>query len=145
MKKRYEPTPEQLVKRAKLHELCKQIAAMPPNQRSLLAERAGGNILTCEGRRLSEHNCALIAAQGGTGCTIVGGFQQWKKQGRHVNAGEHGFSIWVPCNRKKETAENLAEDAENMFFIMRTIFDVSQTSETSTATEAQPAQELKAA
>jgi hypothetical protein len=140
MKKIYQPTPEQIAKRAKLRDLCKQIAAMSPEQRAALAAQAGGNILTCEGRQLSEHNCALIAAQGGAGCTIVGGFQQWRKQGRHVKAGEHGFSIWIPCNHKKETGANLAEDAGSMFFIMRSIFDVSQTAETVTAAPAAPIQ-----
>jgi len=143
---RYQPTPEQIERRKKLRELCKDIVKMSHEQRATLAAQAGGNIITCEGRQLSPHNCALIAFQGARGCTIVGGYQQWKKAGRQVEAGEHGFSIWIPMAQKKDTAENMGSDSEKLAFRLITVFDVSQTKETgSTQAAPEQVQELKAA
>ena len=102
---------------------------MSPERRQAMANSIGHKIMTCEHRQLSEFNTALIIDQGGCDYTIVGGYQQWRRAGRQVRAGEHGVSIWIPCNKKKETVENAAADADSLYFVMGTIFDVSQTDE----------------
>jgi hypothetical protein len=133
MKKRYTPTPEQIERRKKLRELCRSIAAMSPEHRQTLADQTCHNIITCEQRQLSVFNQVFIVKQGGTDCTIVGGYQQWKKAGRQVNKGEHGFAIWVPTGAPKQKEgeqQQETESEEDVSFMLATVFDVSQTSET---------------
>jgi len=117
-------------KRKKMKELCKKVANMPEDQRAALAERLP--IATCEGHILSFFNNALIMFQGGIACTLVGGFQQWKRQGRIVMKGQHGYIIFFPKfpkngNGEDEEIEN-TDDPEIRFYTT-TVFDVTQTTE----------------
>ena len=129
MTKKFEPTPEQKAKaderRRKFRELCGTISKMSDPERLALASKCLA--VNVEGHTLSPSNKVLIAYQF-DGATIVGGFNQWLKQGRHVKKGESGITIWVPVKNgaKKEEGK---EDAATGFF-MGTIFDVSQTEET---------------
>ena len=60
--------------------------------------------------------------------TIVGGFQQWKKVGKIVRNGEHGFLILVPSEQKDENEiDNYIADDEDIKFYSATVFDISQT------------------
>ncbi len=72
------------------------------------------------------------------GATRVGGFQTWKKLGRHVKKGERGIAILAPVvrrSRKEEEkdddgdGETKAEDKPKKAVGYRTVhvFDVSQT------------------
>jgi len=68
-------------RKEKFGALWKQVAAMPELERVQLAMRLG--IVTCEGHELSLCNTMLIALQNPT-ASIVGGFRQWLKHGRHA-------------------------------------------------------------
>ena len=69
----------------------------------------------------------MLAAQseGREAPSIVGGFQQWRKQGRMVRKGEHGYMIWIPTHRKEEGAPE--DDEGELNFIIGYVFDVTQT------------------
>lgn len=129
-------------RRRQMGELARRIAAMTDEQRAEMQKRMP-SIATIEGHALSFHNTAMIIMQNGEHATVVGGFRQWKKAGRFVRKGEHGFAIWAP--RKKKTAgEDTIEvsvseiDAdEDLSFLLVTVFDVSQTDELSAASDAQ--------
>ena len=66
--------------------------------------------------------------------SVVAGFQQWKKYNRFVKKGERGYLIAVPANIKKTETEQCsgiptgeADDPE--YFIYKSVFDISQTTE----------------
>ncbi len=81
---RREPTEEQKAaaqaRRERFRATVKTIAKMGDSERAELASRLSG-IATCEGHGLSLHNTLLLASQCPT-ATVVGGFQQWRRQGR---------------------------------------------------------------
>jgi len=119
-------------RKEKLRGIVKQIAAMTPENRQLLAMKVTG-IVTCEGRALSVHNQCMIAFQSPF-ATVIGGFQQWRRIGRQVRKGEHGFVIWAPAGEGKPVDETLQPPADNgkperKRFILVTMFDVAQTDE----------------
>jgi hypothetical protein len=114
-------------KRQKMQSLCRQLEAMSPEQRAEFSAKLP-YIATVEGRALSMHNTALCYWQGFRGDGIVGGFQQWKRNGRCVRKGQHGFSIWVPIGRKTKEADG-ESTTEGTGFILATMFDLSQTCE----------------
>jgi antirestriction protein ArdC len=135
MKRRREPTAEQRAKaqerREKFRALVKQIAAMTDEEREAIVQRVGA-VPTCEGRALSHVNTLLLISQ----CpkvSMVGGFRQWIRQGRHVRKGEKGHYIWIPKHKdedgKGETAEAAADEADKPNFVMGIVFDISQTDE----------------
>ena len=99
---RRQPTPEQKAKseerRERFRQLVKTLAEMPESQRFQFTMKVGA-VVTCEGHPLSPTNTSLCLMQRDN-ATIVGGFQQWLKQGRAVRKGEHGLSIWVPTQFK---------------------------------------------
>lgn len=115
---------------------CQRLAAMSEAERVALICGAGGAVMTCEGRALSEVNTALLIFQL-SGVSVVGGFRQWKKAGRCVKKGERGLSIWIPSARgggedegKREgeiSGRELAALAEGPRFLTGTVFDISQT------------------
>lgn len=111
-------------RKARFRAMVKQVADMTDAQRDTLAAKMIG-VINCEGRTLSPRNCCLVAMQCPT-ATIVGGFQQWIKQGRAVRKGETSISIWIPTARarKNEDGEKIGEDTG---FICGAIFDISQT------------------
>ena len=128
----YQPTAEDKAKavarRERFRVLCKQIAGMSEAQRAELAGRI--NPVSVEGRSLSAYNTHLIMLQNANS-TIVGGFAQWKKQGRSVRKGEHGLMILCPSSKRTatETDEEAKSKAAPLGFIMGTVFDISQTEE----------------
>jgi hypothetical protein len=125
-------TPE---KRDKIKLLRHRLANLTPEEREELTSR--GLIATVEGHVLSMHNTILVYLQSaGRTPSVVGGFQQWKRAGRSVKKGEHGFTIWFPGKKRDEDTE----DAEVNRFFTATVFDVSQTEETTAAgTKPEPA------
>ncbi len=128
-------TPEQTEKRdarrAKFSELVKRIGAMTEAERTHLAE-CMPCVVTVEGRTLSGGNLMLVSLQRPS-VTVVGGFNQWKAQGRSVRKGESGMMIWAPAGRKTQESPAAAseptalESSESPNFIMVTVFDISQT------------------
>ena len=110
-------------RRAKMRELARSVSAMTPDERNSLAARMP--VATIEGRTLSPFNCCFVTLQM-SGATIVGGFRQWRTAGRAVRKGERGLSLWVPL--KRETSEDNGE-ADDVRFMLGTVFDVSQTEE----------------
>lgn len=85
----------------------------------------------CAGlRSYSFHNTLLILAQGGSICA---GFNQWKKLGRHVKAGEKAVWILAPFVFKKkekqvnENGEEIEVETEHVYFSPVPVFDISQT------------------
>ena len=125
---RKQPTPEQKARaaerRAKLREIAQKISKLPEADRAALVDHWP---VTIEGHRLSLHNACMIALQGSA--TVVGGFQQWKKAGRSVRKGQHGFGIWVPIGLPKKTEANPEPNGANdpQGFTVGTVFDISQT------------------
>jgi hypothetical protein len=110
-------------RRQRMQAIAGKIAAMPEDARAALAAQCP--IVTIEGRALSIHNACMVAVQC-PNATIVGGFQQWRKAGRFVRKGEHGLAIWIPKLKTGDDAPADAESAER-WFILGTVFDVSQT------------------
>jgi len=132
-------TPEQKAqaeaRRAAFRALAKRIADMSEAERKVLAAQSLAT--TCEGHVLSMGNQMLVALQS-PGATLIGGFWQWKRVGRKVSKGQHGFMIWAPKTGGKGAADEAGSepaDAENrsreerMGFIPVTVFDISQTEE----------------
>lgn len=112
-------TPE---KRAKIKALRQRLARLSEEERRALTAR--GLIATVEGRTLSLHNTLLVYLQSnGHTPTVVGGFKQWRRTGRTVKRGEHGFTIWFPVGRKDEDDETVEVEK----FYTATVFDISQT------------------
>jgi antirestriction protein ArdC len=79
--------------------------------------------------RYSFNNCMLIAIQDPE-CTMVQGFQAWKKLGRNVKKGETGIGIVAPLvYRKKDESSSTDENGGKAVFGFKVVhvFDVSQT------------------
>lgn len=126
-------------RRERFRETVKKIAAMPEADRVALINKVG-IVPTVEGHALSLHNTLLLACQCAS-VSIVGGFRQWKAQGRSVRKGEHGYMIWIP--KHPSAAENHDDDTpqpgdlngtgeakrDRTRFIMGTVFDIGQTEE----------------
>ena len=83
------------LRREKFRGYVQTLTKMSDSERLELAQKLPV-IATCEGHALSLHNQCLIALPC-PGATLVGGFRQWKRQGRAVKRGEHGLMIWIPC------------------------------------------------
>jgi len=119
-------------RRERFRGFVRTISKMSDEERTALADRLPG-LATCEGHVLSPYNQVLIALQtNGQPVTILGGFRQWKRQGRHVRKGEHGFVVWIPCLPKKENEQDKdqpTDETEEVKFILGTLFDISQTEE----------------
>ena len=111
-------------KRQKLRSIAQQISKMPESDRAAMV---GHWPTTIEGHRVSLHNALMIAFQ--VGATVIGGFRQWKKAGRHVRKGEHGLGICIPLGLQKKTDDNgdETETGELAGFGVATVFDISQT------------------
>ena len=135
--RKHAPTPAQQeaakARRERFRAIVKQIAAMDAGQRAFLASK--GVLMTCEGHTLSLGNQLLLALQC-PDATIVGGFRQWKNQGRSVKKDEHGHMIWVPIGTGEPDADTpQPSDIEGegeakptrLRFIVGTMFDIAQT------------------
>lgn len=112
-------------KKEKITHIRKTLSEMSEEQRQAVADKFG--IVTVEGHLLTPHNQCFLVAQSEINFTIVGGFQQWKKAGRIVRKGEHGFLIFVPSKAKQGDNSEMISDDENIHFFTATMFDISQT------------------
>ncbi len=109
---------------ARLKELRGRLTNLTEEERKALTSRA--LIATVEGHVLSPANTMLVYLQSnGVTPTVVGGYQQWRKAGRQVSKGQHGFTIWFPVGSKNGNGD--VEDVET--FYTATVFDISQTEE----------------
>ena len=123
-------------KKERIKQLVKKLAEFSDEQRELIAQKFG--IRNPEGHLLSGRNMMLLYLQAeDKPLSIVAGFQQWKKYNRFVKKGERGYLIAVPANIKKSEAEHEAEDPE--YFIYKSVFDISQTTEKEELTESEAA------
>ncbi|MCL4550140.1 MAG: ArdC family protein [Bacteroidetes bacterium] len=112
-------------KKEKIIRIRKTLSEMTEEQRQAVANKFG--IVTVEGHLLTSHNQCFLVAQSEISFSIVGGFQQWKKAGRIVRKGEHGFLIFVPSKAKQENNSEMISDDEDVHFFTATVFDISQT------------------
>jgi hypothetical protein len=112
-------------KKEKIIRIRKTLSEMTEEQRQAIADKFG--IVTVEGHLLTPHNQCFLVAQSEINFTIVGGFQQWKKAGRIVRKGKHGFLIFVPSKAKNEGNPEMISDEEDVHFFTATVFDISQT------------------
>jgi len=112
-------------KKEKIIRIRKTLSEMTEEQRQAIADKYG--IITVEGHLLTPHNQCFLVAQSEINFTVVGGFQQWKKTGRIVRKGEHGFLIFVPSKAKQDENPEIVLDNEDVHFFTATVFDISQT------------------
>jgi hypothetical protein len=112
-------------KKEKIIRIRKTLFEMTEEQRQAIAEKYG--IVTVEGHLLTPHNQCFLVAQSEINFSIVGGFQQWKKAGRIVRKGEHGFLIFVPSKIQQDDNSEMISDEEDVKFFTATVFDISQT------------------
>jgi hypothetical protein len=124
----YTPTTAQKAKAQKRREefaaLTRTIKTMSADEIQALADEF--SIVTIEDHPLSPTNTVLLTYQR-KDVTVVGGFQQWKKHGRTVIKGEHGLAIWIPSIKDEKNDPAKEEEKKELFFLMGTVFDVSQT------------------
>ena len=122
------------LRREKFRGIVKAIAKMPEVDRIALSQKVV--IATVEGHVLSLCNQMLLALQCPS-ATIVGGFRQWRGEGRTVRRGEHGHMIWVPMIYGEKNGDDTPQPSEidgeekktGVRFLIGTVFDVSQTEE----------------
>ena len=112
-------------KKVKIIRIRKTLSEMSEKQRQEIADKFG--IVTVEGHLLTPHNQCFLVAQSEINFTVVGGFQQWKKAGRIVRKGEHGFLIMVPSKSQHDEKSEIVSDEEDVRFFSATVFDISQT------------------
>lgn len=109
-------------KKTRIKQLRERLANLSDQDKEALISR--GLIATVEGRTLSLHNTLLVYLQCNSQApTVVGGYQQWKRAGKQVKKGEHGFIIWFPVGSKDEDTGDILH-AET--FLTATVFDISQ-------------------
>lgn len=123
------------LRREKFRGFVAELAKFTPEQRAELAAQLIF-VSTVDGHTLSPANQLLIAYQR-SNCTLLGGFRQWKAQGRSVKKGEHGLMIWCPMAPGKTPPPDTPQPEEmdgaqrpaRPRFIVGTVFDISQTCE----------------
>ena len=129
-------------RRIRFRAIVKQLAEMNPEERAERMKGLGFVKLSTQ-TPYSPANMMLIAFQSaGNRPTILGGFAEWKKQGRAVRKGEHGYMIWIPIGIRKEEVPAvdtngelttmLQEAGSDVHFTIGTVFDISQTEEIGT-------------
>ena len=116
-------------RRDRFKALVKKVAAMTVDERKKLVATTPG-IMTVERHTLSPVNSILIMMQNPE-ATIVGGFNQWIKNGRTVRKGEHGSSIWIPLNK---AGAGTNDQPDELHFGSGTVFDITQTKDLAEAT-----------
>jgi hypothetical protein len=121
-------------RREKMRELWQRVAKLTPDEREAIAMEHG--IVTCEGKHLSTNNTCFLMEQAAMLAmetpSVVGGFYQWKQQGRAVSKGQHGMAIWIPTEKKAEATEQISdsgteEQRKERYFFLGTVFDITQT------------------
>lgn len=131
-------SPEQIAadreaRRERFTRLKKAFDALTEAQRNMLAGMA---VYTCDGHLISPINTALVNFQR-PDVSIIGGYNQWRTQNRHVKKGEKSISIWIPLNKKSdsENAGSSDEVSENerTYFRLQSVFDITQTEATEMA------------
>ncbi len=120
----------------KFRIVCKTIGDMSEDAR--LEMLRGQPILSVGGKPLSVYNSCLLIVQRAN-VTLVGGFQQWKSQGRKIRKGESGLMIWIPTGKKESAtidarqgevvADASTGEVKRAGFIRGYVWDVSQTEE----------------
>jgi|TARA_Y100000034_G_scaffold121326_1_gene165392 antirestriction protein ArdC len=119
-------------RRALARKLAKKVSALTPEQRAAMAAQMP--VVSIEGNPLSPYNTCMIISQS-EAATVVGGFRQWKKAGRHVQKGQKGMAIWCPSSKKATDDDGPQADDDtddSPRFFLGTVFDVSQTAEKAT-------------
>lgn len=111
-------------RKAEFKALCDRIAAMNDDERAKIVDRMSV-VVNVDQHAFSVKNSCLIYFQK-PNATIVGGFHSWRKVGRAVRKGEHGFKIWIPIQKKFSRPDTGTEETE-MRFMMGTVFDITQT------------------
>jgi len=108
---------------ARISELRRRLAGLTEAERKAFTDR--GIIATVEGRTLSLHNTFMVYIQcNGQTPSVVGGYQQWRKAGRQVVKGQHGYTILFPVGDKDKDTGDIDEART---FYAGTIFDIAQT------------------
>lgn len=116
-------------RQARSKRLREAFASLTEIQKKMLSDMT---VYTCEGRRISPINTALANFQK-PGVSIIGGYQQWRAQNRHIRKGEKSISIWIPLD-KTSTADPMdfppSDSAtEKVRFRLQSVFDITQTEE----------------
>ena len=112
-------------KKEKISKLLKQVSELSDDQREAIAQKFG--LTNPEGHILSARNqCLLYFRAGDKPLSIVAGFRQWQKSGRIVSKGQRGYLIAVP-SKNKTNQEDKGEVEENIYFLYKIVFDISQT------------------
>jgi len=106
--------------------MARVISAMTDEQRAELAARTP--VLKLGGGMFTAHNQCMIAVQFPS-ATVCAGYRDWRAAGRAVRKGEHGQAIFVPAGGDKRIDPETGEEqtAGATFFIIGTVFDISQT------------------
>lgn len=114
--------------REKMRGFAAKVRAMSEEERAKFAEKMP--VVTCEGHALSLWNQCYLAMQCERPLTIVGGFRQWRRQGRIVRQGEHAVGyIMIPMIKGKRDGDGSEgeEPDDSVRFRNVPVFDVSQT------------------
>ena len=117
--------------RLKMQEHARRIRELPEDARAQLASKM--LVTTIDGHTLSVWNNCYLQYQTPTPLTIVGGFQQWRRNGRHVRKGQTAAGyILVPMGKGKQEPMQEPQEGEKqsgMNFKHVPVWDVSQTDE----------------
>jgi hypothetical protein len=112
-------------KKAKLEKMRNYLKSLSKEERQAIADKYGYHSI--DGHFYSITNQCLLGYQTIGDHSIqgtFGGFNQWKKAGRVVSKGQHGFTIWVPIGPKDKDTDMTTEAVK---YILITVFDISQT------------------
>ena len=108
-------------KKDRINLLRRRLANLTKPERENFFNR--GVITNIDGHVLSANNTLMIYLQcNGNHPSVVGGYHQWLKTGKHVIKGEHGYSILFPVGNKD--SEGKIDEIQN--FYTATVFDISQ-------------------
>jgi len=124
---KHKPTKAQQEKAQSRREAFAQLTKrLPADPDELSAMAFDLFIKNVEGHELSSANQILLTWQR-ENVTVVGGYDQWRKQGRHVKKEESGLCIWVPGKSKEKEGTPTKEGESKVWFFLGTVFDISQT------------------
>jgi hypothetical protein len=114
-------------KKERIKQLIKKLSELSEEQRQSIVAKLG--IRNPEGHLLSDRNQSLLYLQAmGSPLSVVAGYKQWQKSGRQVTKGQSGYIIAIPSGAKKSEAQD-PESEEDIFFLWKAVFDISQTEE----------------
>lgn len=107
-------------RRDSLTKLAKSVRAIDGAKLEIEANKLG-LLPSVAGHLLSPFNTIFVNRQRPT-ATKVGGFQQWKKEGRKVKKGCKAIAIWLPFKK-----ENKQTKEEETGFRLVNVFDIADT------------------